>query len=84
MNAPIHIQSTPHDFGASSLHAKVLHFAISSQATRRDHVTSFAEHEPTEEQYYEEDHEGDHNDGDNVGDEDDHDARMRTMRRTVR
>ena len=64
----IHIQSTPCDFGVSPLHAKVLEFPSSSQATQRDHLMLHPKHEPAEEQYHEEDQEGDHND------EDDHDA----------
>ena len=69
----IHTQSSPRDFGASPMHARVLDFATSSQATSPDHVTSLAD-DPTDEPYQEVDPEGAHDAEDNAGDEDDHEA----------
>ena len=55
------------------MHARVLDFAASSQATGRDHVTSLAD-DPAEEPYHEVYPERAHDAEDNPGDEDDHEA----------
>ena len=69
----IHTQSSPHDFGTSPMHARVLDFAASSQATGHDHVTSLAE-VPADDPHHEIDPEGAHDDDDNAWDEDEHEG----------